>query len=64
MRIPGGVNLKLMLQGYSKTRPIKVGGKHTGENVPRIPPDGCRHIEEPAYAVCARGVMWLWFVIE
>ena len=41
------------LQGYSRTRPVMKNGKHTGVNTPRIPPDGCKTLDEPSFTVCA-----------
>jgi len=41
------------LQGYSRTRPVMDNGKHTGVNTPRIPPDGCKTLDEPSYTVCS-----------
>jgi site-specific DNA-cytosine methylase len=41
------------LQGYSRTRPVMKKGKHTGVNTPRLPPDGCKTLDQPSYTVCA-----------
>jgi len=41
------------LQGYSRTRPVMKNGKHTGVNTPRIPPDGCKTLDEPSFTVCS-----------
>ena len=41
------------LQGYSRTRPVMKNGKHTGVNTARIPPDGCKTLDEPSFTVCA-----------
>jgi site-specific DNA-cytosine methylase len=48
------------LQGLSRTRPVLVKGKHTGENIPRVPPDGCITLDEPSYAVCASKRFNVW----
>jgi len=40
------------LQGYSRRRPIMNKGVYTGKSTPRIPPDGCKTINEPSYSVC------------
>jgi len=54
--------VKLMLRGYSRTRPVKKNGEHTGVNTPRIPPDGCFELAEPAPTVCAQSGMQLWVI--
>ena len=41
------------LQGYSRTRPVMKNGKHTGVNTPRLPPDGCKTLDQPSFTVCA-----------
>ena len=39
------------LQGYSRRRPIMNKGVYTGKSTPRIPPDGCKTLDEPSYTV-------------
>ena len=51
--------LKLLLRGYSRTRPVMKNGVHTGVNTPRIPPDGCISLDESSYTVCSSS-MELW----
>ena len=43
--------LKLLLRGYSRTRPVMKNGVHTGVNTPRIPPDGCISLDESSYTI-------------
>jgi len=56
--------MKLMLQGYSRTRPVMKKGIHQGVNTPRIPPDGCKDLSEPSFTICATGPLTLWLVNE
>lgn len=56
--------MRLMLQGYSRTRPVMKDGKHTGVNTPRVPPDGCQCVSLPSYTICATGPLSLWLVID
>ena len=56
--------MKFLLQGYSRTRPVMKKGKHTGVNTPRLPPDGCRNLNEPSFTICAAGALTLWLVDE
>ena len=53
--------MKLMIRGYSRTRPVMKNGKHTGVNKKRIPPDGCIDLSEPCYTVCA-APLTLWLI--
>lgn len=41
------------LQGYSRRRPIMKKGVYTGKSIPRIPPDGCKTLDEPSFTVCS-----------
>ena len=41
------------LQGYSRRRPIMNKGVYTGKSTPRIPPDGCKTLDQPSFTVCA-----------
>ena len=41
------------LQGYSRRRPIMKKGVYTGKSTPRIPPDGCKTLDEPSFTVCS-----------
>ena len=60
----GDFTMRLMLRGYSRTRPVMKNGKHTGVNTSRQPPDGCRSLMMPSFAVCATGPMGLWLVFD
>ena len=44
------------LQGYSRRRPIMKKGVYTGKSTPRIPPDGCKTLDEPSFTVCSGSV--------
>ena len=41
------------LQGYSRRRPIMNKGVYTGKSTSRIPPDGCKTLDEPSFTVCS-----------
>ena len=53
---------RVMIRGYSRTRPVKVKGNHTGVNTTRIPPDGCKELTEIGFTICAAGPLTLWYV--
>jgi hypothetical protein len=56
--------MRLMIRGYSRTRPIKKAGKHTGNNSQCFPPDGCRDLNEPSYCIAGSKKLELWVVFE
>lgn len=56
--------MKLMIRGYSRNRPIMKNGKYTGKMISRLPPDGCRDLNEPSFTICAAGALTLWLVDE
>lgn len=55
--------MRVMLQGYSRTRPVLDKGVHTGVNTSRVPPDGCQDLSLPSYTICAAGTLSLWLVM-
>ena len=57
--------MRLMVRNYSRNRPVfKNGVLQRGVYIKRVPPDGCRPLDEPAWTVCASGPFELWVVFE
>lgn len=54
--------MKLVLRGYSRTRPIMKKGKHMG-NRPIKPPEGCFDLHKPCFAICGNKIE-LWLIVE